>query len=244
MQLDARRNIIIPGDDKKTLDYCVKSWIQIAKHAINKYGQFSVALSGGSTPKAIFERLVQEHRHDLDWSKVLLFWGDERSVEPDHPDSNFYMAMNCGFDDLPVQKYRMKAEKNLKENAAEYERIINERLPGGTFDLIMLGMGDDGHTASLFPHTEGLKESHKAVIANYVPQKTTWRMTFTYKQIHNARQIFVYVLGKNKANMVHRVLQGAETPEDFPSQNLGLVDHPATWILDEGAASLLQIQRD
>lgn len=152
---DERRDVIIPGDEKATLQFCIEHFIESANLAIDQQGYFAVALSGGSTPKNIFKGLVSEqYRNKIDWTKVLIFWSDERSVPPDDPESNYHMAMEAGFKKLPIkpdQIFRMKAEGDIEEEAKEYERLIQEKIPSKRFDLVMLGMGEDGHTASLFP---------------------------------------------------------------------------------------------
>lgn len=242
--LDPRRQLIVPGDKEAYLDFCVSQWISIAKQAIATCGHFAVALSGGSTPKALFSRLAQDPYKDaLDWGKVLIFWSDERSVPPEDPDSNYRMAMDAGFSQLPLNPeniFRMHAEEEAREEAAHrYEQVIRSKLPEGRFDLIMLGMGDDGHTASLFPHTEALGENERWVIENWVEQKKTWRMTFTYPCIHQARLVAVYVSGAGKAEMLKRVLKGTDEPLELPSQRLGTVENPVLWMADAEASSLL-----
>ena len=236
---DDRRNIEVPGDKASTLDFCVANWVETARKAIEARGAFYVALSGGSTPKAIFSALTA-YSKSLDWQRVSLFWSDERSVPPSDPESNFYMAMEAGFARLPLKKeslFRMKAEADIEKNALAYEKTIASHVKGGLFDLIMVGMGDDGHTASLFPHTDALNAPpDRGVVANYVPQKSTWRMTFTYAQLHKTRALCVYVLGKDKAEKVHQVLQGPYEPYDLPSQQLGTKSCKALWILDQDAA--------
>lgn len=244
---DERRRLVIPGDQEKTIAYCTEQWVQLAKEAIQHHGYFAVALSGGSTPKAIFERLCKTPNKEMvDWKKVYVFWSDERAVEPSSSDSNYKMAMDAGFSKLPLLKdhiFRMEAESRIVENALAYERLIKERLKDRTFDLIMVGMGDDGHTASLFPHTEALDApQERLVVANHLPQKQTWRMTFTYTQLHKARHLCVYVLGKNKAETLVKVFKGPFLPRVYPSQKLGTKECVATWIMDDEAARpLIQV---
>lgn len=225
--------IKVPGDQQTTLDFAVKHWLTMAQNSIKDHQAFYVALSGGSTPKAIFERLAKQR--DVEWSQVYLFWSDERNVPPNHPDSNYKMAMDAGFSKLPVTHvYRMKTE----ENPENYEATIRQTLNGRPFDLIMLGMGDDGHTASLFPQTEALQETKKWITSNYVPQKQTYRMTMTYPCLNeNSAQTVLYVLGENKKEMVRSVL---EDKAPLPSGKVGTKEKPALWILDTAAASLLK----
>ena len=236
--LDSRRNIIIPGDKVATIQFCIKHFIKLANDAIEHHGFFSVALSGGSTPKALYEGLVSQ---EIDWSRVLLFWSDERAVLPENPESNYHMAMDAGFNKLPIPQnhiFRMRAESRIEENAREYESMIKKTLPEGIFDLVMLGVGDDGHTASLFPGTAGLTTKQRLVIANYVPQLSTWRMTLTFDCINSARNIAIYATGKNKAAMVARILSsGEEKPANLPAACVGTPSNKALWILDDPASS-------
>lgn len=238
--LDARRKLILPGNADQTLAFAVKDWLDTAKTAIADHGYFAVALSGGSTPKKIFKELSTKHIHSIDWSKVLLFWSDERSVLPTDHDSNFHMAMiEGGLSALNIEPdniFRMEAEKDLEANANAYEQKIKHKLQGRGFDLIMLGMGDDGHTASLFPGTAGLKAKGHLVIANYITQKNSWRMSFTYELINNASYICIYVLGENKAEILHKVLFSPLDINTYPSQGVGTETHKASWIIDEDAS--------
>lgn len=240
---DERRDLIIPGNKEETIQFCVDQFIQIGQQAIAKQGYFAVALSGGSTPHAIFAALSQEpYRSSLDWSKVLCFWSDERSVAPNHPDNNYYTAMQAGLSTLPIpssQVFRMQAEKEIEEAALEYEELIQKHVPGNQFDLMMLGMGEDGHTASLFPLTHGLNSEGRIAIGNYVPQKSTWRMSLTFTCINRSKVICIYVLGKSKAEMVARALLSPYDPEHLPVQKVGTTTHKALWILDQEAAEIL-----
>lgn len=238
---DERRKIALPGSEEETLAFCVDHWIKLANSAIADHGFFAVALSGGSTPKKIFQRLSSpENASKIDWSKVYLFWSDERSVPPDHPDSNYKMAMEEGnLSILSIPKdhiFRMEAEQYHEGSAEAYEKLIKEVLKGDRFDLIMLGIGEDGHTASLFPHTSALEVKGRLVVANHVPQKKSWRVTFTYELINAANNICFYVLGAGKAAIVEQVLTSPLQFYDFPSQNVGTDEHPALWIIDEAAS--------
>lgn len=240
---DERRDLVIPGDSKTTLDFCVAQFISIANEAISKRGIFTVALSGGSTPKAIYQRLADpEHRSAIDWKRVLLFWSDERCVAPTDPESNYHTAMEAGFSSLPLLPeniFRMQGEIEPEKSATLYENLIIEHVPHHSFDLVMLGMGDDGHTASLFPKTHGLHASGRLVIANFVPQKHTWRLSLTFDCINSGKYITIYVLGKSKAEMLAKVLTEPYDPDLYPSQKIGTRTHKALWIVDQEAASKL-----
>lgn len=242
---DDRRNIAIPGDVGQTLAFCAEHFLGIGNEAIEHRGVYSVALSGGSTPKALFQLLsTDEYRSRIDWKKVLLFWSDERCVSKDDLESNYRMAMEAGFSSLPIPQeniHRMPGDaKDIEEAALEYETLIEKVLPGGLFDLVMLGMGDDGHTASLFPKTHGLHAEDRWVIANFIPQKNVWRLSLTFECINASRHIVIYVIGKGKASMVKEVLSGKYDPDNLPSQRIGTREHKALWVMDSAAAELLR----
>ncbi len=245
---DERRLIIIPGNREETILFAAQQWMEAANKAISDHDFFAVALSGGSTPKAIYQQLVKMKESSVDWSKVYLFWSDERSVPSNHPDSNYYMAMEEGrlkeLPLLPSHIFRMVAEENIEENARAYEDLLIEKLGGHALDLVMLGMGEDGHTASLFPHTAALKIKKGLVAANEVPQKNTWRMTFTFDCLNAAQHICLYAIGESKAQTLVDVLFSPYDPEKNPSQKVGTDTYKAHFILDEEAASLLLKKMD
>lgn len=243
MTFDDRRDIAVPGNSALTLQFCLEHFVACAREAIQARGRFIVALSGGSTPKSIYRALSSQAQNmRIDWTKVMLFWSDERAVPPTDPNSNYHMAMESGLATLPIPRdsiFRMEAEGNIIEGARRYEEQIATHVPGLVFDLVMLGMGEDGHVASLFPHTHGLQAVHKSVIANYIPQLKCWRMTFTFDLINSARSIVIYVLGENKAKTLAEVLATSWDPMRFPAQQVGTVTHKSLWIADVQAAKLL-----
>ena len=248
---DDHRVVVRPGGSAETLKYCVEQWLSIGELAIAERGVFCVALSGGSTPKAIFQLLSsEEYRGRLDWARVLFFWGDERAVPLDHGDSNYRMAMTAGLGTLPgvetgVNVFPMETVGALAEEPAEhgrlaaerYQALLLEKVPGGRgqLDLVMLGVGEDGHTASLFPHTKALRpaDSSALVLFNEVPQLSTWRMTLTYEAINRARHAIFYVLGSAKAPIIEKLFsKGPVDLDQFPSQAVGTPANPAQWMLD------------
>jgi 6-phosphogluconolactonase len=237
---DEWRDIIIPGNTDETLAFCVEHLLQAYHVAIHDHGAFYLVLSGGSTPKAIFEKISSPLIKDkIDWTKVHLFWGDERSVAPDDKDSNYHMAMEAGFKRMPIPSshiHRMVAETDIDNNASQYEKIIKETLKGKPFDYLMLGMGEDGHTASLFPKTQALSEENKMVCSNWVPQKNTWRMTLTYPCINHAHHIVIYVMGSSKKEMLYKVMCDQPHFVDLPVTRVGTKKHKALWICDQLAA--------
>jgi 6-phosphogluconolactonase len=240
---DEQRDIIVPGDCPMTLIFCVEHFIALSKQAIKDHGAFFVALSGGSTPKAIFERLTSPpYDQMVEWNKLHLFWSDERAVPPDHPDSNYHMAMQAGLSRMPIPKeqiHRMHAENRIEENALDYEQEVGAALKGRPFDLVMLGMGEDGHTASLFPNTEGLDVENRLVIANFISQKKAWRMTFTFPCINSAMNIVIYVLGASKKETLAKLLLSSHQYDRYPVLRVGTSSRHALWIADEAAAAEL-----
>jgi 6-phosphogluconolactonase len=245
---DERRDIIVPGDYSMALIFCVEHFVNLSKQMIKDHGAFFVALSGGSTPKAIFQNLSSPpYDQMVEWNKVHLFWSDERAVPPDHPDSNYLMAMQAGLEKMTIPKeqiHRMHAEEKIEENALAYEQEIAAALKGRPFDLVMLGMGEDGHTASLFPYTEGLNAEKRSVIANYIPEKKIWRMTFTFDCINQANHIAIYVLGAAKKEMLAEVLLSPNQFDRYPVQRVGTPTRRALWIADEAAAQELIAKKE
>lgn len=240
---DDRRDLLVPGDHHATVHVCIRHIIAVYHQAVLDHGNFYFVLSGGSTPKELYEILCSSpYKEQIDWTKVWLFWGDERSVPPTSPNNNYHMAMEAGFKHLPIprsQIHRMEAEQNIELNALTYEKKIGTLLKGRPFDLILLGMGDDGHTASLFPHTKALKVKDRLVVANHVANLNTWRMTLTYPCINAALNTVIYVLGAAKKTTVAQVLTSKNQFEHFPIQAIGTKEHKALWILDESAAAEL-----
>lgn len=240
---DKRRDLAVPGDSAETIAYIASHFIQLAQQSIEARGKFCVALAGGSTPKALYQLLSQEaYRSAVDWNSVWLFWGDERNVPLDHPDSNYKMAMDAGLSQVGLpetQIFPMVMGQDLAASASSYEEQIRSHVPNGQFDLIMLGMGEDGHTASLFPETEALKENTRWVVSQSVPQLETWRMTLTYPCINQAHAICFYVIGSGKAKMLDQVLEEPYSPTLLPSQAVGTESHKALWICDTEAAKTL-----
>lgn len=236
---DVRRKMAILPTEKEAIQFSAEYFIKTAKEAIEKRGAFYVALSGGSTPKAIYQFITKEFRQTIDWTKVHIFFSDERAVVPEDSESNFKMAMESGFGSLPIpssQIHRMQAEKNIEENALAYESLL-QKLPGSLFDLVMLGMGDDGHTASLFPKTHGLHAEERLAIANFIPEKDAWRMTLTSECINHSRSILVCIFGEKKASMVKKVFYGPLIPDELPIQAIGTESNPALFVMDKTAAS-------
>ena len=217
--------------------------------AIKLRGMARVAISGGSTPKNMFALLAAEYADKVDWATLQLFWVDERCVAPDDPESNYGVTKAELLDKvaLPAANvHRMEGELDPEEAAARYESEIRNtfKLEGAetpTFDLILLGLGPDGHTASLFPHTDGLNEMARICIANHVPQKDTWRMTLTWPVITQGRKVAFLIEGEEKAEILRTVFSGAYDPEEYPAQLIRPASGKLLLLLDQAAAAKLPV---
>jgi 6-phosphogluconolactonase len=225
-------------------------FVEMAGEAVAAQGCVRIAISGGSTPQAAFAALAdpdQPWRNRMPWDMLDLYWVDERCVSPDDPASNYRMTREALLDHVPLrpeQIHRIEGELEPDEAAARYESELrnNFRLEGAEsprFDLVALGIGGDGHTASIFPHTEAIHEVGRLVTANYVPRRDVWRVTLTWPVINHARSVFFLAAGEDKASILKEVLTGPLDPERLPSQLIWPASGILTFILDKAAASLL-----
>ena len=239
-----------------------RRFARLADQYVVGRGKFTVALSGGSTPKAMFSVLAADpFLNTVPWSSICFFWGDERCVPPDHPDSNFRMTNEALLSRVPIPTqniFRVPAEvpdpgKAADEYTATLARFFasegaanrSATSPLSTlprFDLVFLGMGPDGHTASLFPHTTALQAGEKIAVANYVDKFKTHRITLTAATINNARNITFLAAGDDKAETLKNVLEGPYQPEVYPSQLIHPQNGTLLWMVDEAAARLLSDQ--
>lgn len=216
-----------------------------ANEAIQQHGRFSFVLSGGSSPKKLFELLASDrYREQIDWTNVFFFFGDERYVPADHIDSNFLMAKKALFDALqisPGQIFRMKTELAPDEAALAYEKDLQAYFFNNLvrFDLVLLGLGDDAHTASLFPHTSVLQEKTSLVKALYIDKVKMNRITLTAPCINQAAAIAFLVYGPSKAEAIQHVLEGEQNIQEYPAQLIRPNGGSLHWFLDEAAASRL-----
>ena len=231
---------------------------RIGELAIETTGRFSLVLSGGTTPRPLYELLAAPpFSSNLDWSKVQFFWGDERVVAPDDPKSNFRMAREAMLDKLKIPAehvHRIRAEEADLDAAArayevEIERVLGEVAGVGKrpphFNLFLLGMGPDGHTASIFPDTEALQETQRWVIPVNVPSLGVKRITMTPTLINSAHFIIFMVTGASKADVVADVLQGPRDPRRCPAQLIHPLTGEVMWFVDRAAsAKLIQHQRN
>jgi 6-phosphogluconolactonase len=214
-------------------------------------GVLTVALSGGSTPKSLYSHLAGDEtiRSAIPWEKIHFFWGDERHVPPDHPESNFRMAHEALLSKIPipaVNVHRIKSENpDAHQAAAEYEEELREffQPPEGgfpRFDLIFLGLGPDGHTASLFPGTKALNEDQRLVVANWVGKFNAWRISMTAPVFNRGANVIFLVGGADKAEALKAVLEGDYEPALFPAQLIRPEGGRLIWIVDSAAARLLE----
>jgi 6-phosphogluconolactonase len=224
--------------------------VELIEEAVAARGRARVAVSGGTTPKATFA-LLADPQHPflarMPWQELELFFVDERTVPPDNPDSNYRMTKEALLDHVnlrPDQIHRIHGELEPEIAAAQYEFELRRafRLEGAEaprFDIVTLGMGNDGHTASLFPHTQAIDEIGRLVVANQVPQKDTWRVTLTSPVINHAREVFFLIEGTEKAAPLHEVFLGPKDVERLPSQLIWPASGILTLILDKAAAAQL-----
>jgi 6-phosphogluconolactonase len=247
------KDLSIYSDPSTLADSAAATFCALANNAITNHGKFVVALSGGRTPKALYELLAtdERYRESVSWKDVYFFFGDERHVLPDHPDSNFRMANEALFKKIPVPAsniFRVPTElADASDAANRYQQAllaffasnseIEDDLP--VFDLILLGMGPDGHTASLFPETAALDEKVKWVVANWVAKFASWRITITFPVINHARAVAFLVTGRDKAPIIKKIVNGSGDLLHYPVQRVDPHKGHKIWFLDQDASYLL-----
>jgi 6-phosphogluconolactonase len=221
--------------------------VDLANRTAAEGEMFGLFLSGGSTPKALYEMLASEaYRSLIDWRAVELYFGDERCVPPDSDLSNYRMAKLSLIDRVPIPPdnvYRMKGEIDPQEAAKQYGMLLKEKFFEGGASVMLLGMGDDGHTASLFPNTTALAEDHHRCVANhvpydYIPAGTNWRITVTFPFINRSQEVFILATGASKAQRIAEVLEGPADGERLPIQQVAPTTGRVTWYLDVAAAEM------
>ena len=223
----------------------VSEFKKLALDAVKAHGKFTVALSGGSTPKSLFKLLTALPAGEISWDKVYFFFGDERHVPPDDPDSNFKMANETLLSKInarPENVFRIQAELDADIAAKNYEQQLSQffQLKSGQFprfDLVMLGLGPDGHCASLFPGSKGLAEKQRLVIANWVEKFNTFRITFTYPVLDQAACVMFLVAGDDKADAVRGAI--VDKKQGPPAGSVEPTDGTLLWFLDQAAAAEL-----
>jgi 6-phosphogluconolactonase len=241
--------IVICQDADELSRKAAAQFIEIASDAITRSGRFAVALSGGSTPKALYSLLASsEYRDRADWQRVHLFWGDERCVPPDRSESNFRMVEEALLRNISIPEqniHRMAGEKEPSSAAADYERELRDFFELGPgqrprFDLVLLGLGEDGHTASLFPGSAALNEHQRLVAAPYVEKLKAHRLTLTLPVINDAAQVTFLVAGSGKSAIVQQILNGTTGDAELPAARIRPLQGGLTWLITQDAAGRIR----
>jgi 6-phosphogluconolactonase len=244
----AGAEILVGESIDETARIAAGQFAALARKLASEGRPVNAALSGGSTPRCLFQLLAAEPFTSLvPWNSVHFFWGDERNVPPGHPDSNYSMARHLLLSHVPVPAaniHRIPTGDGTAIEAADlYQRTLRENLPLAyglpRLDYNLLGLGANGHTASLFPHRPALHETNRLVVADHIDEVNSWRVTLTPPVLNNAFQVTFLVTGEDKALVVRQVIEGPRDPDATPAQLIAPANGNLTWILDAGAASLL-----
>jgi 6-phosphogluconolactonase len=239
------RETILCADLAEVARRAAEEWIRTCREAVARSGRFTVALSGGNTPRSLFELLAgDKFRTAIAWERIHFFWGDERAVPADHRDSNYRMAREALLAKVPARPeniHRVETERGAEKAAAEYEATLREVFalgPGAwpRFDLALLGLGDDGHTASLFPASEALKEEKRLAVATLVAKLKSERITMTLPVLNHAASVVFLISGVAKAKAVRDILRD-HAP--LPAAQVDPLDGTLLWLVDRAAAALL-----
>lgn len=240
------RQILIRKDLDELSGLAAELFVQIANASIADNDSFLVALAGGSTPRECYEKIASDYRTAVDWEKVWFFFGDERNVPSDDEESNYKMANEALLLPLGVDTGRVVRWPTEAGSVTAVAEIYGNTYlanhfdaTGRGFDLVMLGLGADGHTASLFPHTPALNETKQLAVANWVENLGAFRFTITFPVINNASNIIFLASGEKKAQAVAAVLEGDFDPEEYPAQNVRPAAGNVYWLFDESASGLL-----
>jgi len=220
-------------------------FVQQSRKAVAKQGYFSVVLSGGNTPRRTYEILAQPaFQKQIDWNHLFIFWGDERCVPLNSPQSNYHMVQQALLEDVPVPKnqiFPMNCVTNPDIAAESYEKQIRQFFAGRKpqFDLIFLGLGENGHTASLFPFSPVLTEENKWVVLVYLPEQNMYRLTMAPSLLNQGKKIVFIVAGSEKAQVLSKILYGPSNPQKLPAQLIKSIHGETIWLLDQDAAQFI-----
>lgn len=236
--------ILIFSDPQELARAAADQVIAAAQFAIQEKGRFSLCLSGGNTPRLLYSVLASSgYIEKIDWASVDLFWGDERCVPPEHPDSDYRMARESLLDHIPNGQtpriYRFMGEIEPNAAAASYEALLRGYFSKNVevgFDLLLLGMGEDGHTASLFPGTAPIFELNRVAVAHYVVNLSAWRLTLTPAVLNLSSWVMFLATGTAKRALLQEVLHGPYDPDRLPSQIIRPIHENLTWYIDRAAA--------
>ncbi|MBI4608668.1 MAG: 6-phosphogluconolactonase [Candidatus Rokubacteria bacterium] len=245
-----RAKVVRLADAEAVSAAAARDFVALSRDAVAARGSFTVALSGGSTPRRLYQLLAEApYRSEVAWERVEFFWGDERAVPPDHPDSNYRMAAVALLEKIGAAAdriHRIQAERADRDAAARHYQLeiarvfgVNPDGPPPALDLVLLGMGPDGHTASLFPHTAALREGRGWVMTHFVERLGAERITLTVPVLNRAREIRFLVAGSDKAATLRAVLEGPRDPERLPSQLIRPEAGRLVWLVDRAAAAEL-----
>lgn len=245
---EENREVVVLPDLDAVSEEAARRFVAIVNDAVARTNRCTVALAGGSTPERLYRLLASAmYRDAILWPSLFVFFGDERCVPPDDRESNYRMAREAMLDHVPVlpeQVFRIEGERDPQSAAMSYDATLGDVFgltPGRVphFDLILLGMGPDGHTASLFPQTDALQVIERLATANYVPKFDSWRLTLTYPVLDAAMQVLFLVGGAEKADAVQHVIEGPFDPAEYPAQGVRTPEGTVTFLLDAAAASKL-----
>lgn len=225
---------------EEALDFCLQDFLQNLKACVEKKGKFTCALSGGSTPLQLFQRFKElKDSPDIPWDKVCFFWGDERYVPPYHADNNYFQAMQAGLESLPIPKdqfFPIPTLSTPSQDAQTYCETLMNHVEDLSFDYVMLGLGEDGHLASLFPHTSAILEKNRLACENHVPQVDSYRITLTFPILKQAKRIIFYVLGKRKQEILKLLSKNNFAPDPlYPATLLEGSRSLPLWVCDRDA---------
>ena len=237
------------ANSEELIQLAAQEIAKVAREAIARNDRMSIALAGGSTPRGLYTFLASaEYQSHIPWDKVHFFWGDERHVPPDHQDSNYRMAWETLLTHIPIPAthiHRIQSElKSAGQAAEEYNQELKEHFQlqeneKPRFDVILLGMGPDGHTASLFPGTPAVHETKQCVVAPWVEKFETYRITMTPPVLNEAANIIFLVAGADKAETLKFVLEAAYEPDLYPAQIVNPPQGRLLWLVDQAAGSFL-----
>lgn len=243
---EAGREMIVLPNTNQVYETAARMIYDLALTAMQQSGRFTIALSGGATPQALYELLAENYRKKLPWEQIYLFWGDERCVPPEHPDSNFGMVRASLLDKVPIPSANIfpmpAAGPEPERSAAGYEALLRKFFKpedGGIprFHLVLLGLGSDGHTASIFPHTAAVDEKKRLVMLSSAGESSQMRMTLTLPVINQAENVLFLVTGANKAAVLQDVFYGPFRPGELPAQGVRPQNGKLVFVLDQQAAA-------
>lgn len=243
--ISMKKHIHAYPNKQKLITATAERMVNSIVQAIRNNGMCNIALSGGNTPGGVFSLLASgSNRDQVDWDRLHIFWGDERMVPPEHNDSNFRMTQETLLNHVKIPDtnvHRMRGEIAPEVAAAEYAELLHDHFKGSLpcFDLVLLGLGEDGHTASLFPGTDAVQECEKHAVAVFVPELNMWRITLTFPVINAAREVLFLVSGKSKSEIIQRIMSLKQPVKELPASMVDPQNGELHWMLDSDAMVLV-----